>query len=43
MRDGSTPRAVKASQVLVTSNTRGNGIGSVGSPSKSGARRALRD
>jgi hypothetical protein len=43
MRDGSTPKKVKASQVLVTSSTLGSGIGHVGSPSKSGARKALRD
>jgi hypothetical protein len=43
MRDGSTPKKVKADQVLVTGITGGNGIGHVGSPSKSGARSALRD
>jgi len=42
-RDGSTPKKVKADQVLVTSAKRGSGIGHVGSPSKSGARSALRD
>jgi len=42
-RDGSTPKKVKAEQVLVTSITPGNGIGHVGSPSKAGARKALRD
>jgi hypothetical protein len=39
----STPKKVKADQVLVTTSTLGNGIGSVGSQSRSGARRALRD
>jgi hypothetical protein len=43
MRDGSTPKKVKAGQVLVTSVVRGDGIGHVGSPSKAGARKALRD
>jgi hypothetical protein len=43
MRDGSTPRLVKAPKVLVTTVKTGGGIGSVGSPSKSGARKALRD
>tara|TARA_E500000305_G_C3872772_1_gene165948 strand:+ start:466 stop:606 length:141 start_codon:yes stop_codon:yes gene_type:complete len=43
MRDGKTPKAVKADQVLVTSVKTGGGIGSVGSPSKSGARKALYD
>ena len=42
-RDGSTPKKVKASRVLVTSITRGSGIGTVGSQSRSGARSALRD
>jgi len=42
-RDGSTPKKVKAGQVLVTSVTRGDGIGHVGSQSRSGARDALRD
>jgi hypothetical protein len=42
-RDGSTPKKVKASQVLVTSSTRGSGIGTIGSQSRSGARSALRD
>jgi len=43
MRDGSTPRPVKAAKVLVTTVNRGDGIGTVGSPSKAGARKALRD
>jgi len=43
MRDGSTPKKVKAGQVLVTDVTRGSGIGHVGSQSRSGARSALRD
>ena len=43
MRDGSTPKKVQAGRVLVTSVVRGDGIGSVGSPSKAGARKALRD
>ena len=43
MRDGSTPKKVRAGQVLVTSVVRGDGIGHVGSPSKAGARKALRD
>jgi hypothetical protein len=43
MRDGSTPKKVKASQVLVTSVKTGGGIGTVGSPSKAGARKALFD
>jgi len=42
-RDGSTPKKVKAEQVLVTSVKRGNGIGHVGSPSKAGARKTLWD
>jgi hypothetical protein len=42
-RDGSTPKKVKADQVLVTSITRGNGIGHVGAQTRSGARSALRD
>jgi len=42
-RDGSTPKKVQAGQVLVTSIKRGSGIGHVGSQSRSGARRALRD
>jgi len=42
MRDGKKPRLVKAARVLVTAIQRGGGIGHVGSPSKSGARRALR-
>ena len=40
-RDGSTPRLVKAGQVLVTSVKGGDGIGAVGSPSKSHARKKL--
>ena len=36
-----TPKKVKASQVLVTSVETGGGIGTVGSPSKEGARQAL--
>ena len=43
MRDGTTPKKVKANQVLVTSVETGGGIGTVGSPSKAGARKALRD
>jgi hypothetical protein len=43
MRDGTTPEKVTADQVLVTAIKRGGGIGHVGSPSKSGARRALRN
>jgi hypothetical protein len=43
MRDGSKPKKVQAGQVLVTSVKTGGGIGHVGSPSKSGARKALRD
>ena len=43
MRDGKIPRLVQAAKILVTSVKRGGGIGHVGSPSKSGARRALRD
>ena len=43
MRDGSKPKKVQAGQVLVTSVKPGGGIGHVGSPSKSGARKALRD
>jgi len=43
MRDGSTPRPAKAAEVLVTSVETGGGIGTVGSPSKEGARKALRD
>ncbi len=43
MRDGSTPKKVKAGQVLVTSVKRGNGPGHIGSQSRSGARHALRD
>ena len=39
----STPRLVKAAKVLVTKVKPGGGIGEVGSPSKSGARTALRD
>ena len=41
--DGKTPRLVQAAKILVTSLKSGGGIGHVGSPSKSGARRALRD
>ena len=43
MRDGKKPRLVKAARVLGTAIKRGDGIGHVSSPSKSGARRALRD
>ena len=43
MRDGSTPKKVKAGQVLVTSAKRGRGPGHVGSQARSAARRALRD
>ena len=43
MRDGSTPRLVKAAKVLVTTVKTGGGIGTVGSPAKSGARKALFD
>jgi|TARA_R100001244_G_scaffold29150_1_gene28401 hypothetical protein len=43
MRDGSTPKKVQASKVLVTDSKRGSGIGSVGSQSRAAARRALRD
>ena len=39
----STPRLVKAAKVLVTTVKTGGGIGEVGSPSKSGARKARRD
>tara|TARA_R110002051_G_scaffold117436_1_gene191099 strand:- start:69 stop:200 length:132 start_codon:yes stop_codon:yes gene_type:complete len=42
MRDGTTPAKVTASQVLVGAVKRGKGIGHVGSPSKAGARSALR-
>ena len=43
MKDGSIPKKVQAGKVLVTSVKTGGGIGTVGSPSKSGARKALRD
>jgi hypothetical protein len=43
MRDGSKPKMVKADKVLVTTVKTGGGIGSVGSPSKGGVRKALRD
>ena len=43
MRDGSTPRMVKAAQVLVTSVKSGSIFRPPAGPSKSGARRALRD
>ena len=43
MRDGKKPRLVNAARVLVTTVKRGGGFGPIGSPSKSGARRALRD
>ena len=42
MRDGTTPAMVTAGQVLVGAVKRGKGIGHVGSPSKEGARSALR-
>ena len=42
MRDGSKPKKVQAGQVLVTGVKTGGGIGTVGAPSKGGARRALR-
>ena len=43
MRDGSTPKKVKAGQVLVTSAKRGSGLGHIGSQSRSSARRTLGD
>jgi len=43
MRDGSTPKKVKADRVLVTSIQRGSGAGHIGSQSRSAARRALRN
>ena len=38
-----TPKKVQTDKVLVTSVETGGGIGTVGSPSKAGARKALRD